>query len=85
MAEDVTAVVTPDEALTVAVSEGSYTLNTTSQLNNPSVVESITNIADVDVTTNGLNNGSLLIYKSATNKWTASRLLDFQVMEGGEF
>jgi hypothetical protein len=49
------------------------------------VVESITNIADVDVTTNGLNNGSLLIYKTATNKWTASRLLDFQVMEGGEF
>ena len=82
---DVTAVVQPDEALTVAVSEGTYTLTASSDLSSPAVVESMSNIADVDVTTNGLINGSLLIYKTATNKWTASRLLDLQVMEGGEF
>jgi hypothetical protein len=82
---DTIAVVEPDEALTVAVSEGSATLSSSSDLSNPAVVESLANVADVDITTNGLNNGSLLIYKTATNKWTASRLLDFQVMEGGEF
>jgi hypothetical protein len=82
---DTIAVVEPDEALTVAVSEGSATLTADSNVSNPAVVESMANIADVDITTNGLNNGSLLIYKTATNKWTASRLLDFQVMEGGEF
>jgi hypothetical protein len=82
---DTIAVVEPDEALTVAVSEGSATLSSSTDVSNPSVVESMANIADVDITTNGLNNGSLLIYKTATNKWTASRLLDFQVMEGGEF
>jgi hypothetical protein len=82
---DTIAVVEPDEALTVAVSEGSATLTADSTVSNPAVVESMANIADVDITTNGLNNGSLLIYKTATNKWTASRLLDFQVMEGGEF
>jgi hypothetical protein len=30
-------------------------------------------------------NGSLLIYKTGTSKWTASTLLDAQNMEGGEF
>jgi hypothetical protein len=45
---DITAVVTPDEALTVAVSEGTYVLNSSTNLANPAVVESISNIADVD-------------------------------------
>ena len=30
-------------------------------------------------------NGSLLIYKTGTSKWTASTTLDAQNMEGGEF
>jgi hypothetical protein len=85
MADDTIAVVEPDEALSVAVSEGSATLTSSTTLAEPAVVESLASVADVDITTNGLNNGSLLIYKTATNKWTASRLLDFQVMEGGEF
>lgn len=38
---------------------------------------------NVDAT--NLQNGSLLIYKTSTSKWTASTLLDQQVMEGGEF
>jgi hypothetical protein len=40
-------------------------------------------IADVDAV-NPVN-GSLLIYKTTTNKWTASTYLDAQDMEGGEF
>jgi hypothetical protein len=40
-------------------------------------------IADVDAV-NPIN-GSLLIYKTTTNKWTASTTLDAQNMEGGEF
>lgn len=82
---DITAVVSPDESLTVAVSEGTYVLNTTTNLSNPSVVESIDNIADVDVTTYGKVNGSVLVYKTTTNKWTSTRYLDAQDMEGGEF
>jgi hypothetical protein len=74
-----------DDSLTVAVDEGTFDLSASTSLSNPAVVQSVTDIGDVDITTNGLNNGSLLIYKTATNKWTASRLLDFQVMEGGEF
>jgi hypothetical protein len=80
---DITAVVTPNEALTVAVSEGTFVLNTSTNLANPSVVESISNIADVDTTTK--INGSLLVYKTTTNRWTSTTTLDAQNMEGGEF
>jgi len=81
---DTIAIITPDEALSVAVSEGVLTL-ASSTVSNPAVVESITNIADVDVTTNGKLNGSLLVYRTTTNKWTSTTTLDAQNMEGGEF
>jgi hypothetical protein len=80
---EITAVVEPDEALTVAVSEGTYVLNTSTNLANPAVVESISNIADVDTTTK--INGSVLVFKTITNKWTSTTTLDAQNMEGGEF
>ena len=81
---DTVAIVTPDQALSVAVSEGVLTLSSTN-LAAPAVVESMSNIADVDVTTNGKINGSILVYKTNTNKWTSSTTLDAQNMEGGEF
>jgi hypothetical protein len=52
-------------------------------LTNPATLESISNIADVDTST--LINGSVLVYKTSTNKWTSTTLLDAQNMEGGEF
>ena len=82
---DTIAVIETDEALSVAVSEGTFVLNTTTDLSNPAVVESMSNIADVDVTTNGTVNGSVLVYKTTTNKWTSTTTLDAQNMEGGEF
>lgn len=81
---DTVAIVQPDEALQVAVSEGALVLSSTN-LANPAVVESMSNIADVDVITNGKINGSILVYRTTTNKWTASTTLDAQNMEGGEF
>jgi hypothetical protein len=81
---DTVAVVTPDQALSVAVSEGVLTLSSTN-LAAPAVVDSVSNIADVDIVTNGKVNGSILVYKTTTNKWTSSTTLDAQNMEGGEF
>jgi hypothetical protein len=81
---DTVAIVTPDQALSVAVSEGVLTLSSTN-LAAPAVVESMSNIADVDVTTYGKINGSILVYKTNTNNWTSSTTLDAQNMEGGEF
>jgi hypothetical protein len=82
---DTIATVSTEEELTVAVSEGTYILNSSTNLANPAVVESMDNIADVDVTTEGKVNGSVLVYRTLTNKWTASTTLDAQNMEGGEF
>jgi hypothetical protein len=79
---DTIAIVQPDEALQVAVAEGVLTLSS-SNVANPAVVESISNIADVDAT-NKID-GSILVYKSITNKWTSTTTLDAQNMEGGEF
>ena len=82
---EITAIVEPDVALSVAVSEGTYILNTSTSLANPAVVESLSNIADVDTATNGTINGSVLVYRTTTNKWTSTTTLDAQNMEGGEF
>jgi hypothetical protein len=48
-----------------------------------STLDSVSQIADVD--TNILGNGSVLVYKTTTNKWTSTTTLDAQNMEGGEF
>jgi len=60
-------------------------VNVSSNLNNPVYLETLDNVGDVDMNTNGKENGSVLVYKTNTNKWTATRTLDLQVMEGGEF
>lgn len=43
----------------------------------------ISSAEDVDTTI--LNNGSVLVYKTNTNKWTSTTTLDAQNMDGGEF
>jgi hypothetical protein len=69
---------------TATVQETGIVLTST-DLSNPAVVESMENIADIDVATNGKQNGSILVYRTITNKWTSTTTLDAQDMEGGEF
>ena len=49
----------------------------------------ISNAADVDITTFGLNDGSLLQYRASTQKWTARQEMDTTtgtiVLNGGSF
>jgi hypothetical protein len=45
----------------------------------------IAGISDVDLITNGVQHGSILVYQATTSLWTSSNLLDSQNMEGGEF
>lgn len=49
----------------------------------PSGVATLSDAGDVDMT--NLDNGSILIYKTATNKWTSSTHLESQIVEGGEY
>lgn len=74
MADDITVTVVEQNLLTAS-----------SNLSNPVYLESIDSVGDIDMTTNGKVNGSVLVYKTNTNKWTATRTLDAQNMEGGEF
>lgn len=60
-------------------------LTTSTDLSNPVYLESLENTGDVDVSTNGKLNGSILVYKTTTQKWTSTTTLDAQNMEGGEF
>ena len=56
-----------------------------SNLNNPVYLESLDSVGDLDTSTNGKVNGSILVYRTTTNKWTSTTTLDAQNMEGGEF
>lgn len=72
------------DEFTVTVQEDNL-VSAFTNLNNPTALESLNNVGDVDVLTNGKVNGSVLVYKTATNKWTSTTTLDAQNMEGGEF
>jgi hypothetical protein len=73
-----------DNTLIVTVQqEGLVSAQT--NLNNPLYLETLDNVGDVDMLTNGKENGSVLVYKTNTSKWTSTRTLDLQIMEGGEF
>jgi hypothetical protein len=65
------------------LSDGGLPVLTSTTLNNPSVLESLSDVGNVDTTT--LNHGSVLVFKTTTNKWTSTTSLDAQNMEGGEF
>jgi hypothetical protein len=68
--------------ISASIQDTSFVLASTN-IANPAALNSINDIANVDTTT--LNNGSVLVYKTTTNKWTSTTTLDGQNMEGGEF
>jgi hypothetical protein len=51
----------------------------------PAVVESLDVVGDIDMLTNGKVNGSVLVYKTTTNKWTSTTILDAQDVTGGQY
>jgi hypothetical protein len=73
MADDIYVTVT-EEASTTVTTVGEQGLTGTPVMDN---------ITDVDVTAK--ENGSVLVYKTFTSKWTATRLLEDQEMNGGHF
>ena len=46
---------------------------------------SIENISDVDLVTEGVEDGSLLVYKAETQKWQSTRKLERQIINAGEY
>lgn len=74
MADDIYATVETQNILTVDTI-GIQGLSATSG--------SLGDITDIDLTT--LREGSVLVYKTATNKWTSTLDLEDQYMNGGFF
>ena len=83
MADPIVIIDTGNEITASLAQDSLYTTST--NLANPAVVESMEGIGDVDTSTEGKLNGSVLVYRTTTNKWTSTTTLDAQNMEGGEF
>lgn len=77
---DIIATVSSETTVVSVVEESSSSVMASSTSVPQNAIESL---ADVDL--QDLENGSLLIYKNSTSKWTASRLLDQQNLEGGYY
>ena len=83
---DITAQISSDTFITTSItSQNNVYVSAVGIQGVSATTTGMAGIADVEIDTNTLANGSLLIYKTGTSKWTASTLLDSQNMEGGEF
>lgn len=71
---DITATVTSEQQITVSA-VGIQGLS--------AAEAGVSGLNDVDTTT--LDNGSVLVYKTATSKWTASTTLEDQNITGGQY
>ena len=80
---EIIATVQYDDAITVVSADNNPVVTAIGIQGLSASDMAITNMSDVDATT--LQNGSVLVYKTQTSKWTSTRLLDQQFMEGGEF
>jgi hypothetical protein len=49
----------------------------------PPAVNSLSTASDVDLSQ--LQDGGILVYRTGTNRWTATNLLDQQIVESGQF
>ena len=81
---DIVATISSSDELFVTTFQQDLTTSS-ADIAAPVVVESLDNVAYVDTSTNGKLNGSVLVYRTTTNKWTSTTTLDAQNMEGGEF
>ena len=63
------------------LSDGGLPMLTSSTVSNPAVLESMSDIGNVDTTT--LDNGAILVYKTTTSKWVSTTTLEAQNLEGG--
>lgn len=77
-----TAVIQPQIVNQVVTEEKGTTLIVTGMMG-PPTVNNISGSGDIDVS--NLQSGSLLVYNTTTNRWVATKLLDQQTIEAGQF
>lgn len=74
-----------DDIYVTVTEESSTTVTTVGEQGLSSTSGNLEEIPNVDVTSNGLLDGSLLIYSTATSKWVAGLLLEKQEITGGHY
>ena len=79
---DKSTVVQRQEVHNVVVDDKKATIVVTGMMP-PPAASTITNSADIDIS--GLQDGGMLIYNAATQKWVATNLLEKQIFEAGQF
>lgn len=81
---DITATVLTNELVTATIDSGSGTTVSAVGIQGATAGDAgLGGLIDVDASSP--DNGSVLVFKSITSKWTATTTLDAQNMEGGEF
>lgn len=75
-------VVQSQEVHNVVVDEKKATIVVTGMMPPPST-STISNSADIDISE--LQDGGVLVYNAATQRWTATNLLEKQIFEAGQF
>lgn len=80
---DIVAYVQYDDAITSVSSSNDVTVTAVGIQGLSASDMAVNNLSDVDAST--LVNGSVLVFKTNTNKWTSTTTLDAQNMEAGEF
>lgn len=83
MSDEIIATVSYDDTLTTVSYDNSTTVSTVGIQGLSAADAGIAQLGDVDAS--NLVNGSVLVYKTTTSKWTSTTTLDAQNMEGGEF
>lgn len=83
MSDEIVATVSYDDVYTSQMTTSDTTVTAVGIQGFSSSDVALSGMNDVDAT--NLQDGSVLVYKTNTSKWTSTRLLDQQFMEGGEF
>ena len=72
-----------DDIYVTVQSEDSTTITTVGETGLTGASGVLSDITDIDTTAK--TNGSVLVYKATTAKWTATTILENQDMEGGYY
>lgn len=83
MTDEIVAYVQYDDAISSVSSSNDVTVTAVGIQGLSASDTTISNFSDIDVTS--LVNGSVLVFKTNTNKWTSTTTLDAQNMDAGEF
>ena len=74
-----------DDNTTITISSEQGFISVAGVDNTIQVAGTLQSLSNVDTATNGLNNGSVLVYKTASGVWQSTTTLEEQEITGGQY